>query len=77
MIQSKILDKGKSNTFPRLMKLKNNELVVLMSDKDSFKNGTGVVIHDPDDIHGVGYFSSDWSITCFEPFNKEIILSNE
>lgn len=77
MIQSKILDKSKNNTFPCLMKLKSNEVVILMTNKDSFKNGEGIVIYDPDDIHGVGYFSNNWSINCFEPFNKDIILSNE
>lgn len=76
MIQSKILDKNKSN-FPCLMKLKNSEVVILMTSKDVFKTGVGTVVYDPDDIHGVGYFSTDWSIDCFEPFNKDIILRNE
>lgn len=38
------------------------------------KGTNGVVLYDPKNMWGVGYYSKCWNPEAFKPYNKKIIL---
>lgn len=77
--------KGSTNhkelKFPKLMKLRNNKLIVLMSGFGISENrGIGTVIVDNvDEFHSIGEYRKDWAIPNFEDLPEDAVveLSNE
>lgn len=61
----------KGKPFPKLMKCKHYNFIVLMSSKK-----TGVVVSN-NAYYEVGFISATWDMSCFEDFNGSITLSNE
>lgn len=69
-IKTRVQEKNKN--FPKLMKLKNDDLVLLMTNENS---GT-VMVTDNKNINKVGYYSNIWTINDFIDFEGKITLSN-
>ena len=73
-MNSKILDSvSKTQTFPCLMEYYGDGNFIVL-----FANPTkGTVVHaEENSPHEVGFVSSTWEISMFEPFDKIIQLSN-
>jgi hypothetical protein len=75
MIQSEITNQtGKVCQYPCLKMVTNREgstFVVLFSEHQ-----TGMVVHDPHCVNGVGYYSVAWREEDFTPISGAIKLSN-
>jgi hypothetical protein len=71
MITSKVVEnKESSNDFPKLMKSKASNAILLFTNPES-----GVVLIS--DTHwDIGYFSKGWSSDSFEDFTGELTLKN-
>lgn len=66
---------GHNPDFPCLMKYKYDEFIVFMTNING-ENGTGVVIFDPTQNHGLGYVSANWYVDDFVKFKGTLTLSN-
>lgn len=69
----KEIQKEEKKEYPKLMKaILMDNIVVLFTDKR-----TGFVVHDPKNLHEVGDYSLSWNHNEFQPFDGQIILSND
>lgn len=59
-------------TFPRLMKSRFNNLIVLFNSRNS-----GMVVHPASQVNKMGSFYSSWGISTFEDYRGSVILSND
>ncbi len=71
-IKTKVQDKNETKKFPKLMKLKNDDLILLMVNESM---GT-VIVPGSKNINKVGYYSNVWDIKNFIDFEGSIKLSN-
>lgn len=70
MIETKVKLRKKS-CYPRLMVSDIDDVIVLFTD-----DGEGVNVSDNSCIY-VGFYSSDWNMCNFIPFNGEITIKNK
>lgn len=70
-MKTKIKENKESKQFPKLMRLKGSDTIVLMSHPK-----VGVVVNEGKH-HMVGSYFQYWDMDCFEDFNGSITLSNE
>jgi hypothetical protein len=74
MIKSTVGERETQNEkqFPKLMIDKSDSFIVLFYDKE-----VGTVVSCDNGIYGIGYYSNNWSMSCFDDCNEPITLQNE